>query len=132
MILPNGDTVQGRGGMMMDKTVAPGYGFEHYTINSTHYVRVVQTVDSISPGNPVTTTRATLRLPAIDSTEEVAVWGLCAVNGTNDPFVIGIMKPIGDSAEWQASHAWRFDLKASSLQEIPATNVKCGTLKGED
>jgi hypothetical protein len=116
----------------MDKTLAPNSWIEHYRINSTHYVRILQaTVDS-SAGAPVRRTRATLRLPAIDSTEEVSIWGLCSVNGTDDPLVLGITRPIVDSAEWQASHAWRFDPNTSTLREIPAAAVKCGTLKGED
>jgi hypothetical protein len=131
-ISPNGDTLLSQGGMVMDKTLAPNYWIEHYTVNSTHYVRILQTTNSTSTGNPLTTTRARLRLPPVDSTEEVSIWGLCSVNGTNDPLVIGITRPVEDSAEWQASRAWRFDLKASTLREIPAAGVKCGTIKGED
>lgn len=131
-ISPKGDTIQIQGGMMMDKTVAPNYGIEHYTVNWTHYVRILQTTGATSSGEPVRTTRARVRLPASDSTEEVSIWGLCSVNGNNDPLVIGIIRPVVDSAEWQASRAWRFDLTASTLREIPTAGVKCGTLKGED
>jgi len=131
-ILPNGDTLKSIAGMVMDEKQAPNYGIEHYTRNSVHYVRVAETVGRTPDRKPINSTRARLRLPAIDSTEDVVIWGLCSVNGTNDPFVIGIMRPTGDSVEWQASHAWRFDLTGRTIREIPALGVKCGTIGGDD
>jgi len=116
----------------MDEKQAPNYGVEHYTRNSVHYVRIVETVGRTAAGKSIKSTRIRLRLPPIDSGETVVIWGLCSVNGVIDPLVVGVMRPVGDSVEWQASHAWRFIPKAQTMREINASEVKCQTIGGDD
>ena len=125
-VLPNGDTVFTYGGGMMEAEGAQDYGIDHYRIGATHYVRIQRAIGRKANGNPIWLTRARLRLPPMDSTEDIVTEGLCAVNGKNDRFVLGIAGTAGDSVRWQARHAWRFDLATESLQEISTTGVSCG------
>ena len=73
-----------------------------------------------------------LRLPPMDPTEGVVIQGLCLLNGKEDPFVLGIAGTVGDSVQFQARHAWRFDLATETLSEIPTTGVTCAHVVGED
>jgi len=132
-VLANGDTVINYGGGILSLTGAQNYAVDHYRIGATHYVRIQRAIGRKANGKPIWLTRARLRLPPMDSTETIVLTeGMCAVNGKNDPSVFGITGTVGDSVRWHAHHAWRFDLAAESLQEIPTAGVTCEHADGED
>ncbi len=90
---------------MMDQNEARDYGIDLYTKNAVPYIRIAKIVARTPSRQPIKSSIARMRLVPIDSTEEVITEGLCSVNETNDPFVIGIVRPVGDSVQWHASHA---------------------------
>ena len=131
-VLPNGDTLIIIAGSMMWAPGAKDFGTDHYVRGGTHYLRITKTVGTQPNGRPIFSTRARLRLPPVDSSEGVVIQGLCLLNGKEDPFVLGIAGTVGDSVQWQARHAWRFDLATETLHEIPTTGVRCAHVVGED
>ena len=120
------------GGTELDQTQAKDYGIDLYTKNSVPYIRITKTIAWAPGGKAIDSTVARTRLVPLDSTEEVITEGLCSVNEVHDPFVFGIVRPVGDSVQWQASHAWRFDVKSGTIREISVSGVKCAHVVGED
>jgi len=132
VVTRNGDTLVSFGGLMMEGQGARDYGIDEYAKNGVHYLRITRTIGHKPNGHPIFSTRARLRLPPSDSTEELVTEGLCLVNGKEDRFVIGIAGIVGDSVQWQARHAWRFDLPSETLHEIPTAGITCGHLTIDD
>ena len=97
-----------------------------------HYLRITRTIGHKPDGRAIFSTRARLRLPPTDSTEEIVTEGLCLVDGKEDRSVIGIAGMVGDSVQWQARHAWRFDLPSETLREIPTAGVTCAHVIVDD
>ena len=131
-ITPNGDTLKSYGGLMMDIEGARDYGIRHYSRNGIQYLRIAQVASREPNGTVVWTVRARLRLPPMDSTETLVLEGLCRVNDKDDPFVLGVVRTHGDSSNFRATHAWRFDLASKTLREIPTSGVTCAPVSGED
>jgi hypothetical protein len=131
-ITANGDTLTTFGGGLMDVDGLRDFGSEHYARNGIQFVRITQTVGRQPDGNPVWAVRARLRLPPMDSTQALALNGLCGNNGKLDPLILAITGSAVDSVWFQATHAWRFELPGQMLHEIPATGVTCAHLSGED
>ena len=132
VVTPDGDTLTPLGGIMMEAEGAKDYGIDEYTKNGIHFLRITRTIGRNPNGYPIFSTRARLRLPRMDSTEELVREGLCLVNGKEDRLVIGIAGIVGDSVEYQARHAWRFNLSNEKLQEIPTAGVTCGHVTIDD
>ena len=130
-VLANGDTLRFIIGRELAPEQARDYRIDLYTRNATPYARITKTIvgqDGKSLDSPIARTR----LVPIDSTQYVVTEGLCSVNEANDPFVFGIVRPVGDSVQWQASHAWRFDVRTETIREISASGVKCARIVIDD
>jgi hypothetical protein len=125
ILLANGDTLRLIGSTSMDQKEAKGYGVDLYIRNSVYYLRVDKLVSRTPQGKAISSTLARVRLPQVDSTDEVITEGLCSVNDISDPLVFGIVSPDSYGVQWQASHAWRFDAPTETLREIPVLGVKC-------
>jgi hypothetical protein len=67
----------------------------------------------------------------MDSTEALTE-GFCEVSGKSDRFIVAIAGMVGDSADFQARHAWRFDLATETLREIPTAGIRCAHAGGGD
>ena len=132
VIAPNGDTLLNFGGSMMQGDGAADYGIDHYKKNGTWYVRIQQMLSRRPNGKPVWATRARLRLPPETSADNIAIAGLCSVDGKNDPRVIAVTGAAVDSVSFQATHAWRFSVAQQTLNELPAASVTCVYPSGED
>jgi hypothetical protein len=132
IVLSNGDTLRLIGSTSMDQRKAKDYGIDLYIRNSVYYLRVDKLVSRTPAGKAINSTLARVRLPPVDSTDEVIIEGLCSVNDISDPLVFGIVSPDSYGVQWQASHAWRFDVSTETLREIPVTGVKCAHVVGED
>lgn len=129
-VLPNGDTVRGLGGSMMDAGASEVYGIRHYIKNGTHYLRIQRIVGRNPDGNPVWLIKARLRLPRMDSTD-VVTEAFCEINGKPDHSILGLTSTFGDSVDYHARRAWRFDRATETLREIPAAGVTCSPITGD-
>jgi hypothetical protein len=132
IVLANVDTLRLIGSTSMDQQAAKDYGVDLYIRNSVHYLRVDKLVSRTPQGKAINSTIARVRLPPVDSTDEVIIEGLCSVDDTHDPLVFGIVSPDSYGVQWQASHAWRFDVSTETLREIPVLGVKCAHVVGDD
>ena len=132
VVTTKGDTLVTFGGVMMNDSSARDFGISHYAKNGTHFVRIAQATSRKPDGRPVWTVIARLRLPPIKSPDDVAIEGLCDINGKNDPLIIGVTGEPVSSIRYQAIRAWRVDPTKRTVREIPADSVTCGHVIGED
>jgi hypothetical protein len=63
----------------------------------------------------------------MDSTD-VVTEAFCELNGKPDSSIIGLHSTAGDSVEYHARNAWRFDRATETLREIPAAGVTCSPI----
>ena len=129
-VLPNGDTVRVLGGHMMDAGASEVYHMQRYMKNSTQYIRIQRIIGRKPDGNPVLVTRARLRLPPMYPTEFVTE-AFCEINGKPDPSILGLTSTFGDSVDYHARRAWRFDRATETLREIPAAGVTCSPVTAD-
>lgn len=129
-VIPNGDTLRNLGGGMIDEDMK--YGINRHTRNSTHYFRIRRLLGNKPNGKAVWSTLARVMLPPMDSTEVLLIEGLCKTNGKSDRFIFGIVGTVGDSVDFHARRAWRFDLASETLREIPTVGVTCAHPYVED
>jgi hypothetical protein len=129
-VLPNGDSVKRIGGAMMNAPAPKAHGYDVYMKNSTRYLRIQRLVGNKPDGNPIWQMRARLRLPPMDS-REVVTEGVCSVNGKWDVSILAITGTVGDSVDFHARHAWRFDRATETLRAIPTAGVTCAHPDGD-
>lgn len=127
VVAPNGDTIRYLGGWMMEAGTSKVYGIDRYIKNSTLYIRIQRVVGRKPDGNAIWLTRARLRLPPMDSTDAVTE-AFCKLKGKPDSSIIAVTSTAGDSVEYHARNAWRFDRATETLREIPAAGVTCSPL----
>jgi hypothetical protein len=130
VVAPNGDTIKYLGGHMMDAGASEVYDIDHYLKNSAQYIRIRRIIGRKPDGNPVLVTRARLRLPPMYPTE-VVTEAFCEINGKPDPSILGLTSTFGDSVDYHARRAWRFDRATETLREIPAAGVTCSPITAD-
>lgn len=131
IVAPNGDTLTTFGGRMMEAEGARDYGIALYAKNRVRYLRIDRMIGRKPDGKPIWSTRARLRLPPMDSTEEIVMEGLCSINDKGDPFIFGIAG-FDTYVPSPARRAWRFDLPSATLHEISTAGVTCAHVTIDD
>lgn len=132
VVTSRGDTIRWTGGTMFNVDSTKQYGAEEYTKNGTHYLRVVLQIGNRPNGKAINVTKARVRLPPMGPDEELILEGLCRVDGVRDPRILGIATVPEHETFGPAHYAWRFDPVTESLSGIPASNVTCDHVVGED
>ena len=132
VVTGRGDTIQYVGGTGLYVDSTREYASEEYRKNDVHYFRVALQMGNLPDGKPIMVTKARVRLPELRPDEELILGSLCRINKIDDPRVIAIATFPTDTTFGPAHYAWRFDPVTETLSGIPATNVSCGRIMGED
>ena len=132
-ILPNGDTLRLLQYSFFDDPAVHDFTFLYYMRNGVRYVSVSHdTAVAAGSRRPVMRVASRIRLTGVDSTDYVILEGRCAINGKDDPLVVGVTGSKGDSVYRRARFAWRLDTAARVLREIPTNGVSCRRESGEE
>ena len=132
IVTSRGDTIRWTGGTMFNVDSTKQYGAEEYTKNGMHFLRVVLQTGNRPNGKAINVTKARVRLPPMSPDEELILEGLCRVDGVSDRRILAIATVPEHETFGPAHHAWRFDPVTESLSGIPASNVTCAHVVGED
>lgn len=119
--MPNGDTLTNLGGGMLDED----YGATEYQRNGLSFVRIAKSVGRREDGKPVWSTRARLKLPPRDPSQDFFFAGMCGTDNKPDRFILAIAVTEGDSVYRDIGHAWRFERTNETVRPIATTNVAC-------
>ncbi|MFN2636993.1 MAG: hypothetical protein ABR585_08205 [Gemmatimonadaceae bacterium] len=125
-----GDTLSKMGGGLLASDGAKDYAVDQYWKNGTRYLRVLRAVARTAGGQPIWSTRARLRLPAMKPSETIMFGGSCRKNDKSDPFMLAIVTDTGGSVPGDVKHAWRFDSVSEMLREIATKGISCVNVAG--
>ena len=108
------------------------YWVHEYLMNGVRYAAIEQEIGKEANGQPLMGEVSRVKLPAMDTTENLMFAGLCGIDYKSDPYILAVVGIGGGSVYRNISKAWRFERASRSFREIPPTNVVCFDLVDPD